>query len=78
MEHGFRRPDEVFRAAWELVAECPCADGCPSCVGLPVLRPAQHQDPEAGGAWPIPDKSSARWILETLLARVGIEAGVEA
>ncbi len=71
VEHGFRRPGDVFRAAWELVAECPCADGCPSCVGLPVLRPAQHQDPEAGGAWPIPDKNSARWILEVLLARAG-------
>ena len=67
VEHGFRRPQEVFTAAYELVNECPCDGGCPSCVGLPVLRPAQHQDPDPGGAWPIPDKDAAILILEALL-----------
>ncbi len=68
VEHAFRRPGPVLRACFDLVHECPCERGCPSCVGLPVLRPAQHQDPEVGGAWPIPDKASARTILEALLA----------
>lgn len=26
----------IFRAALELVEQCPCRDGCPSCVGPPV------------------------------------------
>jgi DEAD/DEAH box helicase domain-containing protein len=68
VEHAFRRPEETIRACWELVRECPCATGCPSCVGLPVLRPAQHQDPDVGRAWPIPDKEAARMILEALLS----------
>jgi DEAD/DEAH box helicase domain-containing protein len=67
VEHAFRRPDRVFAACLQLVEECPCDSGCPSCVGLPVLRPAQHQDPEVGGAWPIPDKAAARMMLAALL-----------
>lgn len=63
VEHAFRNPADVLDAAYALVSDCPCDGGCPSCVGMPVLRPAQHQDPEAGGAWPIPDKAAARMIL---------------
>jgi DEAD/DEAH box helicase domain-containing protein len=29
----FEMHDELMRRAFELVSECPCADGCPSCVG---------------------------------------------
>jgi DEAD/DEAH box helicase domain-containing protein len=72
-EQAFRKPKEIFAACLALVRECPCEGGCPSCVGLPVLRPAQHQDPEVGGAWPIPDKSTASWILGELLARAEVE-----
>ncbi|NNE43977.1 MAG: DUF1998 domain-containing protein, partial [Gemmatimonadetes bacterium] len=68
VEHGFRRTAEVLGACLELLETCPCDDGCPSCVGLPVLRAPQHQDPDQGGAWPIPDKEAARWILSALLA----------
>ncbi len=32
---------EVWRAAGELVAACPCAAGCPACVG-PVLEPGRN------------------------------------
>ena len=75
VEHAFRRPADVFEAARALVTECPCETGCPSCVGLPVLRPAQHQDPEVGGAWPIPDKEAARQILDLLAASLPLGAG---
>jgi len=68
-ERGFNRIDELLRGSLELVSECSCEDGCPSCVGLPILRPAIHQDPDTGGAWPIPDKESARLLLTKLLAR---------
>jgi DEAD/DEAH box helicase domain-containing protein len=73
VEHAFRRPEQVFGACRELVRECACESGCPSCVGLPVLRPAQHQDPEAGGAWPLPDKAAALLLLEGLFR--GAEGG---
>jgi DEAD/DEAH box helicase domain-containing protein len=67
VEHAFRATRDVLEAARALVEECPCETGCPSCVGLPVLRPAQHQDPEVGGAWPIPDKDAARLLLRVLV-----------
>jgi DEAD/DEAH box helicase domain-containing protein len=77
VEHAFRRPDLVLEACRELVEECPCESGCPSCVGLPVLRPAQHQDPAVVGSWPIPDKDAARMILESLVVEMAA-AGVGA
>ena len=29
----FELHDQLVKSALELVSECPCADGCPSCVG---------------------------------------------
>lgn len=29
----FQLHDELLQRAWQLVSECPCQDGCPSCVG---------------------------------------------
>ena len=78
VEHAFRNPADVLEAAYALVSECPCENGCPSCVGLPMLRPAQHQDPEASGAWPIPDKDAARMILEMVRSAVAETHGATA
>jgi len=58
---------EVLRGALEMIEECPCAEGCPSCVGLPILRPAQHQDPDPGHGYPIPDKETAKILLRGIL-----------
>jgi DEAD/DEAH box helicase domain-containing protein len=69
-ETGYHRIEELLRGCLELVNECGCEDGCPSCVGLPVLRPAIQQDQEGfASGWPIPDKESARLLLEAVLAR---------
>ena len=67
VETGYRMIGDLLRGCLELVEECDCADGCPSCVGLPVLRPPIQQDPEVGGTWPIPDKESARLLLNAML-----------
>ena len=69
VETGYHVLDELLRGCLELVNECDCEDGCPSCVGLPILRPAIQQDPDAQGSWPIPDKESARLLLEAMLSR---------
>ncbi len=66
-EHGYARMDELARAALEHVRACPCDGGCPSCVGLPVLRPAQQQDPDLGHARAVPSKDAARALLELWL-----------
>jgi DEAD/DEAH box helicase domain-containing protein len=67
-ETGYHRIEDLLRGCLELVRECDCEDGCPSCVGLPILRPPIQQDPDAGGGWPIPDKESARLLLEAMLS----------
>jgi DEAD/DEAH box helicase domain-containing protein len=66
-ERGYEIADELLRAALRLAADCPCELGCPSCVGLPVLRPAQHQDPDLQGGWPIPNKAATEALLRRML-----------
>ena len=66
-EQAFHRFDELLRACLQIVSECPCESGCPSCVGLPILRPAQQQDPDLGSGWPMPDKAAAVSLLAELV-----------
>jgi len=73
-EHGYHHLGELLRRCLALIAECPCAEGCPSCVGLPTLRPPIHIDPDAGGGFPIPSKEAALALLRTLLANAPADA----
>jgi DEAD/DEAH box helicase domain-containing protein len=66
-ERGYAIVEELMRAALHMVDECPCDIGCPSCVGLPILRPAQQQDYDLHGGWPIPSKAAAEALLRRLL-----------
>jgi DEAD/DEAH box helicase domain-containing protein len=66
-ERGYELADELLRAALRLVEDCPCEMGCPSCVGLPILRPPQQQDPDLQGGWPIPNKAAAIALLRRML-----------
>ena len=66
-ERGYGLVEELMRAALHMVEECPCDAGCPSCVGLPILRPAQQQDYDLHGGWPIPNKAAAEALLRRLL-----------
>ncbi|MEO5988761.1 MAG: DEAD/DEAH box helicase [Candidatus Eisenbacteria bacterium] len=68
-EQGFARLDELTEAALAHLEGCPCGDGCPACVGLPVLHPAQQQDPDIGHARDIPGKAAARALLREWLSR---------
>jgi len=49
-----------------LIGDCPCDDGCPSCVGLPILRPPQQQDADLSNGWPMPSKRAAKALLAAL------------
>ena len=68
-EKAFGMLPDILRAALGVIEECTCDGGCPSCVGLPVLRPPQHQDPDSGHGYPIPDKETACLILREILER---------
>jgi DEAD/DEAH box helicase domain-containing protein len=68
-ERGYAIVGELLSAALRLVEDCPCELGCPSCVGLPILRPAQQQDPDLYGGWPIPSKAATEALLRRMLGR---------
>jgi len=66
-EKAFLETGRLLRSCYEMVIGCQCEDGCPSCVGLPVLLPAQQQDPDLWNGRLIPNKKTATLILEDLL-----------
>jgi len=69
-EQGYARLDELAEAALAHLEGCPCGTGCPACVGLPVLRPAQQQDWDGiKHTKEIPTKDAARFLLQRWLAR---------
>jgi DEAD/DEAH box helicase domain-containing protein len=67
-ERGFQHIDRLLGICHDLVAECECDEGCPSCVGLPNLRPAIHSDPDLTRGYPMPDKAAALELLSLLCA----------
>jgi DEAD/DEAH box helicase domain-containing protein len=73
-EKGFERIEHLLSLAHEMVADCECTDGCPSCVGLPNLRPAIHSDPDLSRGYPIPNKAATVKLLELLLMREAVIA----
>ena len=65
-EQGFHHMELLLSICRQLVAECPCEDGCPGCVGLPNLRPAIHSDPDLTRGYPVPNKRASLRLLELL------------
>ncbi len=65
-ERGFANMPDLLAICLEMVRDCPCEDGCPSCVGLPNLRPAIHSDPDLTRGHPMPDKRATIHLLELL------------
>ena len=68
-EQGYYRIGQLLQLCHQMVSECDCEDGCPSCVGLPQLRPAIHSDPDLLRGYPMPNKQAAIQLLELLLDR---------
>ena len=58
VEKGFEMMTELWQATLKAVSECPCTDGCPSCV----------QSPKCGNNNQPLDKEAAIVLLEGLVA----------
>ncbi|MFW6171102.1 MAG: Zn-binding domain-containing protein [Planctomycetota bacterium] len=67
-ERGYSELETLLKICQEMVVECECDEGCPSCVGLPNLRPAMHSDPDLMRGYPIPDKAATIHLLSLLCA----------
>ena len=65
-EKGFHSIDRLLEICYEMVESCPCEEGCPSCVGLPNLRPAIHSDPDLTRGHPMPNKKATLQLLALL------------
>ena len=66
-EKGFTYVEFLLQVCQQMVEECECEDGCPSCVGLPNLRPAIHSDPDLTRGYPIPNKAATKKLLNLLV-----------
>lgn len=58
-EKGFELLEELWEATLKVISECPCEEGCPSCI----------QSPKCGNNNQPLDKKAAQVILEALLSR---------
>ncbi len=92
-QKSYKMIEEAMEACLNLIENCTCEDGCPSCVGSPIPPFAQY-DPDSTPRGRIPDKETALVILHDLLERdpyvptrppvwaqwggMGAEAGAEA
>jgi len=65
-ERAYERAEELLRACRELIADCSCEDGCPSCVGFVMPSRPLHQDPDLSAGKRIPSKAAARALLNSL------------
>jgi len=62
-EHGYEILEELLRKTRDLVRECPCLDGCPSCIHSPKC---------GSGNKPL-DKGAAEALLGDLLGEAELE-----
>ena len=56
-EHGYQVIEDLWRATLDVVSECRCSDGCPSCI----------QSPKCGNNNEPLDKAVARLVLQEIL-----------
>ena len=74
-EKGFHAIEQLLEICHEMVSSCPCQEGCPSCVGLPNLRPAIHSDPDLTRGHPIPNKQATLQLVALLRGEVPATCG---
>jgi DEAD/DEAH box helicase domain-containing protein len=65
-QQGYELLETWLEMCGQIVRECPCEGGCPSCVGLANLRPPIHGDPDLFGGMPVPNKAATLLLLDLL------------
>ncbi len=65
-EKGFQHATQLLQICLEMVRDCPCLEGCPSCVGLPDYA-GVHSDPDLKRGHPMPCKRATHRLLDLLL-----------
>jgi len=75
-EKGFHHIERLLTVCAQLVGECQCEEGCPSCVGLPNLRPAIHSDPDLVRGYPLPNKAATLRLLDLIMQPVADAASI--
>lgn len=66
-ERGFSDFPQMLDMLRELIQECECESGCPACVGAIDPAHAFFKDMDEKGAWILPNKKSAKKILDMLI-----------
>jgi DEAD/DEAH box helicase domain-containing protein len=66
-ERGFSDFSRMLSMAKKLIEECECESGCPACVGAVDPAHAFFKDMDEKGGWILPNKKSARKILDMLM-----------
>jgi DEAD/DEAH box helicase domain-containing protein len=69
----FELHDELLWGARELIRQCPCADGCPSCIG-PLAGVAGSGGDEGNGTRATPLQPSAKSSCLRLLSATALPA----
>jgi len=67
---GYDQMDRLFGLSADMLKQCICQSGCPSCVGLPNVRSPLHQDPDLGSAAAIPDKAATEMLVDNWSRRM--------
>lgn len=65
-QRAYELVEPIFRGCLELIHECSCPDGCPSCVGAP-LPPQAQLDPDTDVRGRIADREAALMLLHDML-----------
>jgi len=63
---GFENFSQLLKLASQILEECACETGCPSCVGLPQFRPTSPFDANLQVNADVPDKAATKFLLELL------------
>jgi DEAD/DEAH box helicase domain-containing protein len=65
---SYERMEEILESSRQLITECPCEDGCPSCVGS-ARRTYSYRAEDGEARERIPDKHAALIILHEMLGQ---------